>query len=358
MYYWNDSLFYEVMNKEILHLPMEHGDKDYYYSLRILLTKYYTEVKYLLNKKERKKLLKIIKLLLDIILMYDFNDFAKMDSCFERVVEILPKIGDDKILKNFYSTHGDDPLKLYRSVPYYKGNTPAHKYGRKGIFHIRFSEKGKASSSRYSIEGEPCLYLGTNLATCINEAGLEEGLISRFRFDRLNSSNIVYVYDLAIKPQDFFDESKIEEIKDWTGRDISEKDEKKRYVFWYPLIAACSFIRNQKDKNEGIYPYEYLIPQLFMRFLKNKKKKESYNTTINYGVRYFSCKSVEDSNVGYNYAFPTSEVESGNSDFCIYLADIFLLTEPFPFLKNDIKENHNPTINIKDKHMKKISGNQ
>ncbi len=97
-------------------------------------------------------------------------------------------------------------------------------------------------------------------------------------------------------------------------------------MLWYPLLAACSFIR--VNKNDP-FAAEYIIPQLLMQWVRTEFKL-SENKYVNLiGIRYFSCASEEASDMGFNYVFPTSGKQiSHQLPYCKVLAKAFWLTTP------------------------------
>lgn len=206
--------------------------------------------------------------------------------------------------KSFCDQNGDlfynDLLKLFR-ITYLSKNeiNEENQYKRSRIFHILFNLRSKITTSRYSIAGYPCLYLGTNLELCALEtdyrSNKKTAIASRFQLVRNFEENKVRirVMDIAVKPQDYLDMSvnKMDSnrhfaIKEWSKQiyDLYE------YFFWYPLILACSFIRN--NRNEP-FAAEYIIPQLLMQWARQKffEQTDKYSDLI--GIRYFSCKSNE-----------------------------------------------------------------
>lgn len=155
-------------------------------------------------------------------------------------------------------------------------------------------------------------------------------LASGFKFAgsfiyNIECSNIE-VIELGIKPQDFNEE----ENRRKNGRQISANvlndiDTKRKYFLWYPLIAACSYIRTYK--NDPFAP-EYIIPQLLMQWARREiQNKNKWEKTT--GIRYFSCSSVRASDMGFNYVFPTSgEWLSYGLPYCHILSSSFRLTKP------------------------------
>lgn len=101
------------------------------------------------------------------------------------------------------------------------------------------------------------------------------------------------------------------------------------YLLWYPLIAACSYIRvNKKDP----FAAEYIIPQLLMQWVRceigsQPGIEDEYNQLI--GIRYFSCASQKASETGFNYVFPTSGKQKyPDLPYCSVLAKSFYLSSP------------------------------
>lgn len=244
-----------------------------------------------------------------------------------------------------FNEDDDESLKLYRVVSVDEST----KQPRKRLFHPPYDMRTRISTNRYSIAGFPSLYLGTSVELCMEEMHNnpyeKNAICSRFEVIRdLNYKEIVInVLELAIKPNDFFNmENEIldkvitnidrkqntsnyinmrKEHLDW----ISHPHTRGTYLLWYPLIAACSFIRAHRK-----HPFapEYIVPQLLMQWLR---KYNSNNGKPNefLGLRYFSCYSEKSSDLGFNYVFPTSGIpHDKDSNYCMILGHSFILTRP------------------------------
>lgn len=125
-------------------------------------------------------------------------------------------------------------------------------YAPKDIFHVPATRRQAISSSRYSIAGYPSLYLTDSLELARHEVGLPSSAIaSHFRM-----SEKLGILDLGIRPDDF----------DFSGTSHHRVGERfiLSYLCWYPIIAACSFVRAD---SEGFHD-EYVIPQLLMQWLR------------------------------------------------------------------------------------------
>lgn len=145
-----------------------------------------------------------------------------------------------------------------------------------------------------------------------------------------NSEKVIDVIELGIKPKNFFEEENsnqynVDNIIGKTRRfnefNLNSVEVMSPYLYWYPLIAACSYIRvNKQDP----FAAEYIIPQLLMQWIRNESDSEKL-----IGIRYFSCASERASELGFNYVFPVSgEKDLHYNKYCKVLADAFKLTTP------------------------------
>ena len=228
-----------------------------------------------------------------------------------------------------FEDSNNDPLKLFRVV----GVDDIKNYPRSRVFHTPYNLRSKVSTSRYSIAGYPSLYLGTSLELCCEEIKYNPyqgyALAAMFQIAKPIAHINVRVVELGVKPQDFINP----ELSQNFGRLISINTLKSNrtqqdYLLWYPLIAACSFIRT--NKKDAFAP-EYIIPQLLMQWVRDEMMPTypHHNPCELIGIRYFSCASKRMSNMGFNYVFPTSgTLISPTLQYCSVLTNSFLLTKP------------------------------
>lgn len=232
------------------------------------------------------------------------------------------------------SRRGADVLKLYRAVRVDDNKI----YQRKRVFHTPYDLRSKVSASRYSIAGYPSLYLGTSLNLCCKEIHVDpykkNTLAARFELERhVADSNInIRVIELGIKPQDFLRNREQNEFSRTFGRFVARElldssRVRSAYLLWYPLIAACSYIRtNKRDP----FAAEYIIPQLLMQWVRGELMAyHDSDPRQLIGIRYFSCASVKASDMGFNYVFPTNGHQISDAlPYCDVLARAFRLTAP------------------------------
>ncbi len=340
----SDKQFKRIFSDPKFNLPIRWDNKDFLYTLMELLDSFFEKVKqessihhphgYADVSIDILELKRVNNLILLAVEKYLDGFPAKAYLNIKELMDVLEKTP----LKTYYKSiseqlEGDyhrDPLNLYR-VTCVNDNIP---YDRSRVFHTPYYLRSKVSTSRYSIAGFPSLYLGTSIDLCCEEVHLnphqEFALVSRFQFERQFERNQteIKVIELAIKPQDFFNENITHDYRN--NRSIkngilNDSYVRSAYILWYPLIAACSFIRvNKKDP----FAAEYIIPQLLMQWIRSEINISNSRYDRLVGIRYFSCASEKASEMGFNYVFPTSGKKTPKS-FCPTLAKAFKLTKPY-----------------------------
>lgn len=342
----SDSKFKDILRDEKLYLPIRWDGNNFPETLDVLFNYYMKKLENVTdengyyishvraNRHDIKRVCRLIKKAVEHYL----NGFpSKSYETFNRAMKILMvnplKVYQKSAIEHFEKSESryDDELKLFR-VTYVADNIP---YERKRVFHTPYNMRSKVSTCRYSIAGYPSLYLGTSLQLCCEEIHLNPyknfALASAFRLERTTeyTNTNIRVIELGVKPQDFLGLEPTNEITRRTIHADLLKDEnvKSAYLLWYPLIAACSFIRTNKNDP---FAAEYIIPQLLMQWVRNEMSslpKDEYDQLI--GIRYFSCASIKSSNMGFNYVFPTSgQQKSAELPYCSVLAKTFQFTKP------------------------------
>jgi len=275
----SDSDFKNIMDKSFMALPKRWDGKDFIGSIKSLFLSYRKELKLVIKPDQIKMVNEICRGIINTLSFYyeglpdsAYNEFnSVMSILISEPLKIYSKSGWSDPFQN------NSALKLFR-VRNVQENTI---YKRRDIFHTPYNLRSKVSSCRYSIAGYPSLYLGTSLALCCEETKIatlkDFRLAARFEWVsdlRTNNNCYIKVIELAIKPQDFINEDN--EIYRYDNnsynsrRSIIELCEqldriKDKYILWYPLIAACSFMRVNKSDP---FASEYIIPQLLMQWVR------------------------------------------------------------------------------------------
>ena len=356
----SDSTFKRIFSDESFFLPIRWDGRDFPSTLDKLFCDYRKQVCDALPYADIKQLRNDCNLIIKAVKYY-LNGFPSkaynsIDTLMTRLIQSPLKIYH-KTASELFSGElcSDDPLKLFR-VAAVNDNIP---YDRTRVFHTPYNLRSKVSTNRYSIAGYPSLYLGTSLELCCEEIHLNphEGfaLASRFQLDRYFEQNDrpIDVIELSIKPQDFLSSTTNRETP-LTRRRIGNiftynNSVRSAYLSWYPLIAACSYIRvNKKDP----FAAEYIVPQLLMQWVRSEmapsqKSRDSEERLI--GIRYFSCASIRASNMGVNYVFPVSSQQLPDQPYCSVLAHAFKLTAPrYVHEYNDIAACEAALVNDRD----------
>jgi hypothetical protein len=194
---------------------------------------------------------------------------------------------------------------------------------REEMFHISFSMRELVKTQRYSVEGLPCIYLGTSLYICWQELAcpdFDKLYISAFRASpeakNLGILNLAYTLD-TLKENNlarFFDFDPIDE------------DIQLAYLTLWPLVIACSYLK--KNKNASFNP-EYIIPNLLMQKISSDR-----NMGIA-GIAYYSTKSEKMSSdaFGVNIVLPpqANYQQMQDYNFCPHLVNSMRVTNPVPW---------------------------
>lgn len=362
----SDATFRKIFQDESLHLPIRWNGNDFYDCLEKLFYKYCKAIEseyadlydnaalYKYNDFPIKRICNLIKKsvkhYLDGFPAKAYNTFTSLMNLLQQRPLRVYKKNCFEILEGY-----DDKLNLFR-VASVDDNIP---YSRTRIFHTPYNLRSKVSTSRYSIAGYPSLYLGTSLELCCEEVQYNPhkgfAIASKFKIERDIEDNdtVINVIELALKPQDFFEQNRYNDFnrRKFDEMNLRDKATKNIYLLWYPLIAACSFIRTNKS-----HPFaaEYIVPQLLMQWVRIEMTKIRYNDYDQYkqliGIRYFSCASERASDMGFNYVFPVSGSQiSTQYPYCPILSRAFRLTKPH-FLNEyyDIRQGERELIHDND----------
>lgn len=328
--------FLNIVSNTMLDLPRRWDGNNFFNTLSLLFTSY-QEI--LLANGVNQKDIDEVKTICDGILesIRHYYNGSPIDA-FEEISKVMDKLMEDP-LKIYQKTwtepfYGNDPLFLFR-IRNVQNNTI---YNRKDIFHTPYNLRAKVSTCRYSISGFPCLYLGTSIELCCEEAKIRNPsdltIASVFKIDRdmnANENTQIDVLELAIKPQDFLNTNYVgitpSQFDNPYSRRVFDEINLRapeimgKYLYWYPIIAACSYIRINKEEP---FASEYIVPQLLMQWTRKQFKDNNL-----LGIRYFSCASEIASELGFNYVFPVSgQAYALNNNYCKVLSSSFLLTEP------------------------------
>lgn len=326
-----DSQFKKMFDDESLFLPIRWDGVDFEDSLKKLFDHYIKQLEMIDEDKDSHRLLYMVKCVCGSLIKsvnHYLNGFpSKAYSSFENAMGVFMEA---PLYAYDINGYREETLKLFRVV----GVDENKPYSRSRVFHTPYNLRAKVSTSRYSIAGYPSLYLGSSLNLCCEEIHLNPyekfGLASVFKLETTPeyTDTVLRIIELGIKPQDFLGSRTTNESR---NRNIpisklTNPEIKSSYLLWYPLIAACSFIRINKN---DFFAAEYIIPQLLMQWARSESFSNNDMLDQLTGIRYFSCASKRASDMGFNYVFPTSgKPLPPKMEYCAVLSKVFRLTIP------------------------------
>ena len=185
---------------------------------------------------------------------------------------------------------------------------------RKELFHIPFEKILQIKTQRYSSPGYPCLYLGLSLYGCWEEMQRPDTESTLFSVFKTRKS--FRVVDMRIPTlQEYLDNAEF-------------------YLKFFPMIIASTIpVINSED----IYKPEYLLPQMILEWVIEKRKE------INaIGVYYTSAfKNSEFYDLDHewdNIVLPVQK--TSGKGICQELASLFTMTKPtcyeYEFMQGNI----------------------
>lgn len=194
------------------------------------------------------------------------------------------------------------------------------------MFHIPFNKRELIANQRYSINGLPCLYLGSTALVCweeLDRPNFENFYVSYFA---VSDSASVTILDLSYG---YFEIDAILNCIISNQEMCFKSDEallKEMLIIW-PLVAASRYTVKSKNRT---FKSEYIIPQLIMQsILKLNINGVSYiSTRIPRNIIDEYKERFEPKILYTNYAFPAIKDED-DSYFSKTLRSLFKMSDVF-----------------------------
>ena len=236
------------------------------------------------------------------------NAFNEFQNALTRILRDAPIIKTIVPKEPFYRARTNDSNKDYEDDE---------------MFHIKYSERSKVKTQRFSFPGLPCLYLGASAYVCwmeLNRPAFDQFQIALIKQNDVDSNK--QILDLSIHPSTFYLELSLRE----KGIQTEHEDlTLEHYLQYWPIIAACSVA--VKSENHSFKP-EYIFPQYFLQMILEKKNADFLNID---GIKYMSIKAGNISMKQYesdyrtytNYVFPIKSSEPTKEGFCKELSSSF-----------------------------------
>ncbi|EGT4142286.1 MAG: hypothetical protein ACLRYN_15180 [Clostridium perfringens] len=162
------------------------------------------------------------------------------------------------------------------------------------MFHIPFNKRYLIGNQRYSLVGQPLLYLASSPLCVISELRNCDNIkISSFRINNASKkSNVLKLFDNSFNLLKFIkvnNENPLNEsIDQMIIDDDFNQDGIRKYFFQYLLACCCSF-KTYAAKRKFTFCEEYVLPQLLAQLVKETGFDGIvFNSTICYDNKYFS----------------------------------------------------------------------
>lgn len=172
---------------------------------------------------------------------------------------------------------------------FFKGRESEQVLTSKDMFHIPFNKRYLIQNQRYSLTGQPMLYIGSSVVDIVEEIGVKH-------IDKLKLSTVYFlsedvkIFDLKNNISEIINTIWLDKL---LGRDVEYG---KADFFKLILSSVCSFPQRQELSGYS-FCEEYVLPQLLAQILKN----EQYDGIAYYSTKYYEGVTHEDADV--NMAF-------------------------------------------------------
>lgn len=159
----------------------------------------------------------------------------------------------------------------------YRGRISSNIVTPYDLFHIPFDKRYLITNQRYSLNGQPLLYLGFSVYGVLNEIGCTDITDMVCSTYVTNSSFVVYDFRNQFAEYCKYFYSNLITNTDQT---LNSDADIKKALYRLILISCCSF-QKRSDYKGYTFTEEYVLPQLIAQVLKQKKYKGVlYNSTI------------------------------------------------------------------------------
>lgn len=257
----------EFIWKELRSPYIINYDTDYYETLK---DKYEILLNQAIKAKADEESIEIIKnykkKILEALNAYYSADLSESSTIIRNLIE---DIGDDPFAVNTlqesaaFGGSGGEEIQFFRC----RTGNPSSSFTSKEMLHLPKEMRAKSGNYRFSIPGNPSLYLSNSSYGCWIETGFPSEI--NFNVSPVILDGTQKIFNLAVSSRDFFitHDLDLDEIHCW--------------LKLYMLSIATSFRINEKERT---FKSEYIISQAIMMACK----KIGYD-----GIAYYS-KRVSD----------------------------------------------------------------
>ena len=225
--------------------------------------KYCNDIRNTINKIDEEEIIIFFDTLKQIYLNWiDANSIQALNA----FLDLLDKYD---ILNFVYN--------ISKSDIYFKGRLTNQVLTSWDMFHIPFNKRYLINNQRYSLTGQPLVYIGSSVLDIASELDVTD--IENFKVSSIKIPCDMKIYDLRNNIYDL--------LSDMTFNTMLDKQETaftKANFFKIILSSVCSFQKKQELKGYS-FCEEYVLPQILAQILKTK----NYD-----GILYYSTKKYDN----------------------------------------------------------------
>lgn len=260
-------------------------------------------------------------------------------------IKIMDHILNDILQISEISTFTLSPTSIL-----FRGRVSDAQLDKSNMFHIPFMQAYKIRNQRYSITGQPILYLTDRVSGVFNELSIrnreeyEKLHIAQYRLNPDKATWFDNIFDITINDNDLERAARVDNFKAFNSCFCK-----------FILSCVCSF-PNVRGHDKSFFVEEYVIPQLVTQLVRNNFKGIRYNTINN----YCNDERCYQRNNYVNYAFFTQKNDANNS-IDINLRDRFIIDSPITVLEVDDYSSlrnysFSDVIDMIEEHFDRING--
>ncbi|EOT2959713.1 hypothetical protein ACSW9O_00370 [Clostridium perfringens] len=167
---------------------------------------------------------------------------------------------------------------------FFKGRKEKNILTKWDMFHIPFNKRYLIQNQRYSLTGQPIIYLGKSIVDIVEELSVEDEIDLKISSFQIRDG--LKIYDLR---NNIFNDITKKSVSEFLGSNNSTFDRRK--FFKNILSSICSFERRREYKKYS-FCEEYVIPQILAQIIKN----QGYDGIIYYSTKRFNNIKFNDDN--------------------------------------------------------------
>lgn len=221
------------------------------------------------------------------------------------------------------------------------------RFGREDLYHIPFTKRHCISNQRYSVTGQPLLYLGLSIVDVAFELGADPQAIDDYSFNTyfLKDATSIRVLELgnALFPALSNNVRELaavgSQLKGITEKDRIQPPGHQNDVdafIRFTIAATCSFRRRTVTTQDAFAP-EYVLPQTLAHWARQAKFDGILYTSTRVDTKKWRVKNgLKLDRYRENIAFFTDYDPSSNDDHDLKLLQQFEISPPIQI--SDIKD--------------------